>query len=426
MENLIIQKEPNLLKKLWSRYQKIGINEFTPIQEVRYIQAINGMVLIVTGMLWLQLPFVIKLLPETRYILAAFILWPLLVQGVPYLNHKRKYTSARLLYSLSTLILIAFVAMQLGPETENHLFMVAAVVGSFIIFPPQDRMWLMFMVVVTALALIGLESMYTIYGGILDFPPEAIKTARWSSMSAFFLIIIGITGYHYQIVNEAERLLELEHLRSEGLLLNILPKPIAERLKRNEKPIADRIDDASILFADLVGFTPLAQKISHERLVEILNELFSEFDQLVTQYRLEKIKTIGDSYMVAGGVTGATNDHHTAMAHCALKMVEKVQVMKLPEGIELGIRIGIHCGPVVAGVICEQKFAYDLWGDTVNMASRLESHGLTDRIQVSQEFYNKTSHVFHFQFNGQVNIKGIGKVNSYFLGNPVGISPIPS
>ncbi|HMQ07907.1 MAG TPA: adenylate/guanylate cyclase domain-containing protein [Saprospiraceae bacterium] len=419
MENMNSPKELNMLKRIWSRYQTFGIDEFTPDQEVRYIQALNGMVLIVTGMLWLQLPFVIKLLPETRYILAAFIFWPLFAQGVPYLNHKRKYTSARLLYSLSTIILIAFVAIQLGPETENHLFMVAAVVGSFIIFPPKDRIWLMFVVVVTSVALISLESMYTLYGGILDFPPEAIKTARWSSMSAFFLIIIGITGYHYQIVNEAERLLELEHRRSEGLLLNILPKPIAERLKRHEKPIADKIEDASILFADLVGFTPLAQKISHERLVEILNELFSAFDHMVTQYRLEKIKTIGDSYMIAGGVTGATSDHHVAIAHCALKMIEKVRMMKLPEGIELGIRIGIHCGPVVAGVICEQKFAYDLWGDTVNMASRLESHGLTNQIQVSQEFFNKTSHAFHYQFNGQVNIKGKGEINSYLLGHPV-------
>ena len=405
----------NILTRFWFRYQRFGINEKLLPKEARYVRALNGMVLIVTGLLWIQLPFAITLLPESRYILASFILWPIFWQVIPLLNHLGKYTAARLFFSFSTLLLIAFDALQLGPSTENHLFMMSVFLGGFIIYPPREMRWLILVIVLSSAALIGLEWFYQVHGALVTFPLEFVRITRWSSMSALFLIVLAITAYHYKLITDAERNLELEHQRSEGLLLNILPASIAERLKNKEKPIADQIDDASVLFADLIGFTELADKIPHERVVELLDKLFSEFDRIASKHGLEKIKTIGDSYMVAGGVPQPLPGHHSAVAACALEMLEYMSGRPAPEALNLGIRIGIHTGPVVAGVICEKKFAYDVWGDTVNTASRMESHGVPNRIQVSAAFYEQTRNLFQYESRGFVHIKGKGKLETYLI-----------
>lgn len=403
------------IRRYWHRYQNVGVTEKLPEGEIRYIRALNGMVLIVTGLLWLQLPFVIELLPDTRYILASFLIWPIFWQLVPFLNQRGYYTAARLFYCFSSLLLIAINAVQLGPDTENHLFMVALVISAFIIFPPRDFRWLTLVVVISTAALVCLEWFYGVYGGLIEFPPEFVTMTRWSSMSAMFLIVLAITAYHYRVVSEAERKLEIEHQRSERLLLNILPAPIAVRLKENEAPIADKIEDATILFADLIGFTEMADRLPHERVVEILDQLFTEFDRMCGRYGLEKIKTIGDAYMVAGGIPQARDGHHLAVASFSLEMLDYVRSSPIPEAPELGIRIGIHSGPVVAGVICETKFAYDVWGDTVNTASRMESNGLPNKIQVSTAFYNRTRTMFEYTSRGHQPFKGKGMLETYVL-----------
>jgi len=361
------------------------------------------------------LPFVLKLLPETGNILVALILWPLLGQLVPVLNHYRAYTIARLLYSLSTILVIVFIALQLGPETANHFFLIASIIGFFIIFPPSQLSILILMVFIAGLSFASLEWYFRFNSAILVLPEDYILIARWSSISALVTIIIAITAYHYRVVTESEQKLNMEHQRSESLLLNILPESIAVRLKKQEKPIADQINEASILFVDLVGFTMLSGQIHHQRLVEILNELFSEFDRIVTLHKVEKIKMIGDAYMVAGGVPISADHHHLAIAQCALEMLAYIRSKPIEDAPELGIRIGIHCGPVVAGVICEKKFAYDLWGDTVNIASRMESHGIPNQIQVSEDFHNKTCHQFVFTPRGFQNIKGKGNMLTFLL-----------
>ncbi|HSK11582.1 MAG TPA: adenylate/guanylate cyclase domain-containing protein, partial [Phnomibacter sp.] len=360
-----------MICKIWQWYQNLGIHAGLGAQEVRHIRALNGMIPIVTGLLWLQLPFVIQLLPATKYIFAAFILWPALMQLLPLLHRKGYYTTARIAYSISTICLITFISLQLGPETANHLFMVAAIVGFFIIFPPSQIRILVSMVLIAILAFTALEVYFSSHDGLLQLPAEFIIIARWSSISAFVTIIVAITAYHYKTVTDAERDLEMEHRRSENLLLNILPATIANRLKKQEKTIADQIGHASVLFIDLVGFTALSGRIHHQRLVEILDQLFSEIDRIVTHHGLEKIKMIGDAYMVAGGVPEPKAEHHVAIAHCALDILKYIKSKPIPEAPDLGLRMGIHCGPLVAGVICKKKFAYDLWGDTVNLASRM-------------------------------------------------------
>jgi PAS domain S-box-containing protein len=214
---------------------------------------------------------------------------------------------------------------------------------------------------------------------------------------------------------ESERELRVQRLRSERLLLNILPQRIAERLKRSPRTIADSFTDVTVLFADLVNFTQLATRISPQELVELLNKIFSTFDELVEQYNLEKVKTVGDEYMAVSGMPVPRLDHAEAMAELALDMQAAIAKFRTPEGESFKLRIGMNTGPVVAGVIGTKKFSYDLWGDTVNIASRMESRGEPGRIQVSPAIYELLKHRYTLEDRGEIFIKGIGKMRTYWL-----------
>ena len=213
----------------------------------------------------------------------------------------------------------------------------------------------------------------------------------------------------------AEEILRTEREKSERLLLNILPEPIADRLKQQQTSIADGFAEATILFADIVGFTQLSSQISPTELVNLLNEIFSAFDQLTETYNLEKIKTIGDAYMVASGLPTPRMDHAEAIANMALDMQQEVKQFNTRHGAELSIRIGINTGPVVAGVIGTKKFIYDLWGDAVNTASRMESHGIPGAIQVTDSTYEYLRDKYVFEKRGKIQIKGKGEMTTYLL-----------
>lgn len=213
--------------------------------------------------------------------------------------------------------------------------------------------------------------------------------------------------------------LELEHKKAENLLLNVLPATVAEELKRQEKIIANEIKDATVLFADIVGFTSLSSKTSPVSLVGMLNQVFSGFDDLLEKYNLEKIKTIGDAYMLAGGVPNAQAEHSKMVAFAAIEMLQIIRKFDF-DGTRLDIRIGIHRGPLIAGVLGTKKFAYDLWGDTVNTASRMESHGIPGKIHVSEEVYQILKDEFVFEKRGEIHVKGKGKMTTYFLNAPIG------
>jgi adenylate cyclase len=209
--------------------------------------------------------------------------------------------------------------------------------------------------------------------------------------------------------------LRIEKERSEQLLLNILPKEIVTRLNSGETMIADKLSNVTILFADLVAFTKLSSRLSAGDLVRLLNGLFSEFDRLALDLGVEKIKTVGDAYMVAGGLPEPRADHAHAVADMALAMIETVERMNCELPMPLQMRIGIHSGDVVAGVIGTHKFVYDIWGDAVNIASRMESHGMPNRIQVSAATRRHLHERFTLQPHGSVDIKGKGPMETYFL-----------
>jgi len=212
-----------------------------------------------------------------------------------------------------------------------------------------------------------------------------------------------------------EAILALEREKSEKLLLNILPRPIAEQLKQGNGAIATQFDEATILFADIVGFTQLSAQLSATDLVKLLNDLFSRFDTLADQYGLEKIKTIGDAYMVVGGIPTARPDHAVAIADMALDMLQKTQEFSDQSEHHIQIRIGINTGPVVAGVIGIKRFIYDLWGDAVNVASRMESMGIAGGIQLTAVTYEKLREHYHVKTRGVIDVKGKGTMQTYFL-----------
>jgi adenylate cyclase len=213
--------------------------------------------------------------------------------------------------------------------------------------------------------------------------------------------------------------LTLDYLyrENERLLLNVLPASIANKLKHQVGIIAERSDDASVLFADIVGFTSLSARLSPTELIESLNRVFSGFDELADHHKLEKIKTIGDGYMVAGGLIEQNTDHLAAMATMALAMHENVRKLNSAFG-GLNLRIGLQVGSVIAGVIGIRKFIYDVWGDTVNTASRLESHGAPGRTHVSETVFKRLQGRFAFEARGTIELKGRGPMNTYFLDAP--------
>jgi adenylate cyclase len=256
---------------------------------------------------------------------------------------------------------------------------------------------------------------YIFVGNTLPIPQHIKDT--------FFLMnIMGVACILYAVMrffqSQKERTLQelsLEQARSEKLLLNILPKSIADRLKDNDMRIADSHESVTILFADIVGFTKMTASMPPAELVDLLSQLFSRFDCLADQHGLEKIKTIGDGYMVVGGAPVACDDHANVIAQLALEMQHELISFNEQTGKNFQIRIGISSGPVVAGVIGTSKFAYDIWGDPVNMASRMEKTGLPGSIQVSEFTYQLLKANHKLESRGLIEIKGKGKVNTYLL-----------
>jgi len=244
--------------------------------------------------------------------------------------------------------------------------------------------------------------------------PEAVRRAFFAlnlagvSVTTYFLL-----RYFVHQRNRAMEALDEEHARSERLLLNVLPPPIAERLK-DQETIADRFEHATVLFADVVGFTPFAESLPPERVVGILDDLFSAFDELAEGRGLEKIKTIGDSYMVAAGVPVERSDHLEAVIEMASAMLRHMETIR-SEGSALHLRIGIDTGPVVAGVIGRSRFIYDVWGDTVNTASRMEHHGVPDRIQVTSRVVDALRNSHEFDPRGPIEVKGKGPMEAWLL-----------
>ena len=241
-----------------------------------------------------------------------------------------------------------------------------------------------------------------------------------STMLALNIVVGGAIVFTLLAVFARERrdalaALREEQAKAEGLLLNILPRSIADKLKAQTQPIADQFGSASILFADVVDFTPWSERLAPAQVVGYLDRLFSHFDELAERHGLEKIKTIGDCYMVAAGVPTPRPDHAGALAAMALDMLAAMRSHEDVAPLGLELRIGINSGPVVAGVIGRKRFLYDLWGDAVNTASRMESHGTPGRVQITRATYELVADAFECEPRGTIAIKGKGEVEAWYL-----------
>ena len=234
-------------------------------------------------------------------------------------------------------------------------------------------------------------------------------------LAFFALTILGVTTTTYVLLQYFVRARDREHARSERLLLNVLPAPVAARLKREEGVIADAQDAVTVLFADITGFTPLASRLTPSEVIRLLDGVFARWDALALKHGVEKIKTIGDAYMAAAGIPVPRDDHTEAIAEMALEMRCEAKRSAAERGLPVEVRIGIATGAVVAGVIGRSKFSYDLWGDTVNTASRMESHAPVGTIQVTEQVQILLSQSYDFEARGAIDVKGKGRVTTYLL-----------
>jgi guanylate cyclase len=262
-----------------------------------------------------------------------------------------------------------------------------------------------------------------VVSGFLESRPLSTSSLSPTIVTIFFILNIGavsaiaITLLAY-FVSEKNRffiLLRNEQGKSEELLLNILPKEIATILKNESRTIADDYADASVMFADMVGFTPLSAKLAPVEIVELLNEVFSFFDSLLDKYDVEKIRTIGDSYMVASGVPRRRPDHAQALVRMAIEMRDYITMHTFGNGQRVNFRFGINSGAMIAGVIGSRKFVYDVWGDAVNVASRMESHGMSGTIQITRATYELIKDEFVCEPRGTVDVKGKGEMEVWLV-----------
>ncbi|MDG4668803.1 adenylate/guanylate cyclase domain-containing protein [Mycobacterium sp. 236(2023)] len=247
-------------------------------------------------------------------------------------------------------------------------------------------------------------------------PAWTLTAGFFSAVISSAVMLVATIWYTLREIDRAEEAMEAEYERSERLLSNILPATIADRLKEPTRTIiADKYDDASILFADIAGYTKRASDTPPAELVQFLDRLYTDLDALVDRHELEKVKTSGDSYMVVSGVPNPRADHTEALARLALDMADAVADLKDPQGRDVPLRIGMATGPVVAGVVGAKKFFYDVWGDAVNVASRMETTDVEGRIQVPDSVYQRLRHAFEFEERGLVDVKGKGPMHTWYL-----------
>jgi class 3 adenylate cyclase len=322
-----------------------------------------------------------------------------------------------LVKGLGLLFLNAYIFFFLflsGPAFGSILSIAVPIAVPFFLFARNERWWIVLPILLTCCLTLLCFYAYAHHLSPYIQAMTGMTSQLFGTVLGLISVILVIVIF-YQLYSRDEEELVFERQKSEKLLLNILPHEIAERLKKGEEPIADRFEKVSVLFADICQFTSLSGKLQPEEVVEMLNEIFTSFDELATRHGLEKIKTIGDAYMAVGGLS-ATAQHQVPQTLMFAK--EMLEVLNHHEKLKdkgLAIRIGIHVGPVVAGVIGKNKFIYDLWGDTVNIASRMESHGVEGRIHVSEQVKNLAGDAFVFSTRGLVEIKGKGEMTSYLL-----------
>ncbi len=312
-------------------------------------------------------------------------------------------------YSLTTLV-TAYV----GRGSGQQLYFLVAASLVVLVLGIEHIVVASAVAAVGAALIIALQYLVPVDTGV---QPQWVTTVGFVvAVVSSWVLVVATIWYAMHEINRAETALAAEYARSESLLANILPAKVAQRLKDPHRDvIADRYDDASVLFADIAGFTQRASDTTPTELVRFLDGLYTDLDTLVDRHGLEKIKTSGDSYMIVSGVPEPRPDHLEALADLALDMVDAVAELKDPNGQPVPLRIGLAAGPVVAGIVGARKFFYDVWGDAVNIAARMETTDVVGRIQVPQNVYERLKDLFVLEERGPVDVKGKGVMHTWYL-----------
>jgi adenylate cyclase len=346
------------------------------------------------------------------YGLFSFATVALIRQG----DHLTQLLRAQLVMILLVPFLLALTLGGFVGSGGVVIWSLLAPIGAFLIGGRRGALWWL-----------GAYLAFVLTDALLDPLLRAENNLPIGVVLGFFVLNIGAVsaiafGMLYYFVGENQRvlgLLQLEKDKSERLLLNVLPRDVAEVLRDGEETVAEQYESVSIIFADVVGFTPFASKMEPRRMVGLLNEVFSEFDSLAERHGVEKIHTIGDGYMAVAGAPRRRHDHAQAVARMALEMLAWLEGQRTTTHEQLEFRIGINSGPVVAGVIGTSKFQYDVWGDAVNLASRMESQGVPGRIQIGPATFELLRHEFECTSRGPIEVKGKGLIETWFLDRPL-------
>jgi adenylate cyclase len=397
-----------------ARVMRLGREPHMTPSEARYVVLSNIVAL-------LGVAFTLGFAPVL--LLSGSLLYPALqlVYALCYLptlwlNHRRHPIAATTWLVLGSHLIVISQVLVEGRGFDVQLFFMLHAVLPFMLFAPRHNAQ---MFALSALAAVDMVLVIVLGDRLPQLGPpiaaDRLEIIRPIFFGGLFATLATCAYYARRATLIAELALDRAHELTEHLLQNILPVSIATRLKMKGGTIADDFANVSVLFADIVGFTKLSARLPPEKIVGMLNDLFCRFDDLADKLGLEKIKTIGDCYMVAGGLPEARPDHAEAVAEMALGMLDVVAAFSSDAGEPIEVRIGMNSGPVVAGVIGKRKFIYDMWGDTVNTASRMESHSLPGRIQVSAASHRLLADKFKMTARGTIEVKGKGAMETWLL-----------
>jgi class 3 adenylate cyclase len=336
---------------------------------------------------------------------------------VVFLNGSGFFDAARFTFIVVGFCHYALLSLVLGPQLGFRFYLAAFVLFPAMAFLRNERRERAAAWGIVCTCFVLSEVLAHRFGPLVPTTPAAVEVGNYFIALSLATVVGCAMRYYQNLSQDARRQLDDANRRIGELLANVLPPLIAARLQEHQGIIADNHGDATVLFADLVGFSALTRRLSPGHLIEVLDLIFSRFDEAAAGHRIEKIKTIGDCYMAATGVLSEAEGAAAveAVADFGLDLLTIVRATAAEIGLPLGVRIGISTGPVVSGVIGRHKYSFDVWGDTVNLASRMESGGLAGRIQVSEATFWRLQHVFDFETRGSVEVKGMGETPAYLL-----------
>jgi class 3 adenylate cyclase len=349
-----------------------------------------------------------------------------LLTGVFVANARGHFLFANVYMNILVALHLTCESLLFGPSVRSHDYFVVLALSALMFFPRRANVPMALTLLTIGLLWATTLVLFDVIAPLYVPAPEALEEFRFTNVVGLQLLLVVAGFFFRRHYTAAEAALEEERERADRLLNDILPRPIAEQLKRAPTSIAQAHHDVTIVFADIVDFTRMSAKMSPTDVVDMLNRVFTAFDGIAKKHGLEKIKTIGDAYMAASGVPVARPDHAAAAARMALDMLEVARTIPTPDGRPLHLRIGINSGPVVAGVIGTTKFIYYLWGDAVNTASRMESLGAPGAIQVTTSTRDALGDAFVVEERGVVEVKGKGPMTTWMLRGQRGTTPLRS